>query len=86
MTWRIDQPVRVGAGVFAAIVEVRIDVRGVRHAVLGHGEKRPILYLLVRGDAVSGMDVQGKSVTRAEIERRFPTAIEQLGALLGEAR
>ncbi|MDJ0637976.1 MAG: hypothetical protein QNJ20_04020 [Paracoccaceae bacterium] len=81
MTWRIDQPVRAGTNIFAAIVETRINVLPTCRAVVGHGDKRPVLFLVHRGETVSGWDIHGNPCTEAEIERRYPTAIDQLKAL-----
>ncbi len=81
MTWSIDQPVRTGTNVFAAIVETRINILPTRRGVVGHGGKCPVMFLLRRGDTVSGWDIHGKPCTEAEIERRYPNAINQLNAL-----
>ncbi len=84
MRWHIDQPVQAGENTFAAIVETKIDIRLKRGVVIGQGEKRPFMYLMVRCDAVTGLDIHGNVYTKDEIEHLYPTAITQLGILLSK--
>ena len=84
MTWHVDPPVRIGPDVLAAIVEARVTVHTTDHAISGYADKHPVLYLFQRGDVVSGFDTRGRHLTRDEIERRFPDALERLDALLDE--
>ena len=82
MTWTIDQPVRAGTHVFAAIVVTRINILPTDRSVIGHGDKCPVMFLSLCGETVSGWDIHGIPCTEAEIERRYPSAIDQLAAML----
>jgi len=80
MKWELDTPVRVGGNVFAAIVEARVSVHATSRAMTANGDKRPLLFLLLNDDAVSGIDIDGKFYEAGEIARLYPTAIERLRA------
>ena len=82
MTWAVDTPMRVSGYAFAAIVEVRVSLRSSDRAMSANGEKRPLLFLLLKGDEVRGIDVNGHSYEAAEIELLYPHAIERLKVLL----
>lgn len=84
MNWGVDTPVRVGPFAFAAIVETRISVHSTGYALAGDGEKRPILFLLLRDEAASGIDIDGRTYETDEIEGLYPRAIAQMKALLRE--
>lgn len=78
MTWRIDPPRRVGALALAAIAEVDVDVAWVGRVLVGRAEKRPLLMLIARDGAVTGLDSHGRHYRASEIERRYPRAIAQM--------
>ena len=84
MNWVVDTPVRVGGYAFAAIVEVRVSLHSSNRAMSANGEKRPLLFLLLKGDEVSGIDVTGRVYDGGEIERHYPRAIARMKALLAE--
>ena len=81
MTWSIDPPVDTASGRFFALSErdCRLCTCGTK--LLGHGHKRPVIIILVEESGVSGVDMRGQHVSDAEIERRYPGALEALGAL-----
>lgn len=80
MKWSVDPPVRVGDCVCAAVVEVEISVRSGLRSLSARGEKRPILFLVERGGAVTGVDVNGHRYDEEEIEVLYPQAIAVLRA------
>lgn len=84
MTWAVDTPIRVGGFALAAIVEVRVSVHSPGQSVSANGEKRPLLFLLRRGEKVSGIDVKGHIFEAGEIDLLYPRAIERMIAMLKE--
>ena len=84
MTWTLDTPVRIGPMVFAAIAEVQVSVNMWGGRLVAAGDKRPVLALMVQGDSVMGVGLDGERVPPDEIEARFPDALAQLRAHLAE--
>ena len=82
MNWDIDTPVRIGAYDFAAIVETRLSIHSVGRTVVGHGEKQPLLFLLLGKDMAKGLDVKGRVYAADEIEALYPSAIERMAAMV----
>lgn len=80
MTWSVDPPVRVGALACVAIVEMDLSVRREGTALSAQGEKRPVMFLILKDGTVSGIDVHGHRYDREEIEYLYPDAIAQASA------
>lgn len=78
MTWSVDPPVRAGPVLVCAVVERRVDVRAGHRALSAVVEKRPVLLLVSREGRVSGFDLSGNPVSRAEIDRRYPGAADRI--------
>ena len=84
MSWAVDTPVRSGSYAFAAIVETKIAFRSGTGVMVAGGEKRPLLYLMLCDDLVSGVDPKGHFYAADEIELLYPQAIAQMDAQLGD--
>ncbi|MCK8483932.1 hypothetical protein MUY21_07775 [Aliiroseovarius sp. S2029] len=84
MTWSIDPPIQVGGYACAAVVEVDFSVRPFAGMLAGHGDKRPLLLLLLRDGVVRGFDLNGQVFQRDEIENLFPDAIVRMKNLLSD--
>jgi hypothetical protein len=82
MSWTVDRSIKVGDFTFAAIVETRIASRCTGRTMIAHGEKRPVLLLVMEGAAVRGIDMAGRACDADQIARLYPQAIEQMRAQL----
>jgi hypothetical protein len=68
MSWAIDPPVRAGSFTFSAIVETDISVQVAGTGLIGHGLKRPLLFLLEREGEVSVIDMNAQAHKVEELE------------------
>jgi len=84
MNWAVETPLRVDQDVFASIVETKTSVHKFGSGVAVDGEKRPVLFLLVRGGEVTAIDTRGKRLAAEDVEALFPNAIRRLFALISE--
>lgn len=85
MNWSVDPPIRVGHRVFAAVAERATEVYGIRAAGTCLGTKRPVLILVLERGQVRALDVTGRTLDLAAVERSFPQAVEHLRALVQDA-
>ena len=86
MKWSVDTPIHIGPFRCAAIVEIDVATHSSGPALLVHGEKRPVMVLVLQRDDVIGIDVNGHRCEREEIEHRYPRAIAQVRQHLGKPR
>jgi len=84
MIWAVDTPIYVEDYAFVAIVEVRVSVRSSGQSMAANGEKHPLLFLLLHGEKISGLDVNGHTYEAEEIDLLYPQAIEQMQEMLKE--
>ena len=84
MNWVVDTPARVDGVACVPIVETRVTVSHRGRFIAGHGEKRPVMILVFRGDGVSGFDLGGRMYEAEEIEQRYPQAVSKAAALLAQ--
>lgn len=85
MTWTLAPPVQAGPFACSAVVETRVKARAIGRWITVRADKRPVLILCLRDGEVFGLDLHGRRVEEADIEQRFPQAIEQLAARGKEA-
>lgn len=74
MTWKIDNPVRVGSLLCAGISETGMEEIGQGT----HGWKVPRLIIWVTETTAMGMDFKGNRYSADEIDLAYPSAIASL--------
>lgn len=77
MSWAIDTPLLVGDVIFTAIAEIKVSAHTSGSTLGGVAEKRPLLFLLVREDDATAVDINGHRYEADEIELLYPGAIDQ---------
>ena len=83
MTWSFERPIRVGSTTFAAIVETRISALNAFPYLRFAGQKRPRVVLIAWMDRIEAIDVKGRVLEAGDVDKRYPGAIAQLGAIVG---
>lgn len=85
MTWSVDTPRRVGDLTCAAIVECDVGAKEWLLRFYAHGEKRPLMILLLEAGEVRGIGLNGQLLNADEVEREYPGAVARFRDL-AEAR
>ena len=84
MTWSLETPVRAGGIACVPVVDSFVSVTANAHRIAGHGQKRPVLFLLFQKGAVTALDFRGRVRTVDDIERRYPGVLSKAAALVRE--
>jgi hypothetical protein len=78
MTWRLDPPIRIGHRIFAALTKVDISTHCAGKVILATADKRPRTILMLEGDKITALDLDGHVHTPANTADAYPIAVAQL--------
>lgn len=78
MSWFVDTSREVGGFVLTALGERRVSGGVCGSALSVTGTKMPHMVVILCSETCVGMDLHGNSCDAAELERRYPGAIEQI--------
>lgn len=72
MSVALDQPLRLGETIIAALSERTAGGVRIGPALAGHGSKRPVAILVHRDGLTTAFDVDGTAIPSADFDLRYP--------------
>ena len=81
MSWSLDMSIEYAGGRICALTEYESQLSTIGNVLVGHGRKVPCAIVLVVADKLSGVDLEGRALSKEDIAARFPGALETLSSL-----
>lgn len=78
MRWYLDPPIRVGQRVFAVLTQIETSAHSVGLLVLGTASKRPLTVLMLDGEQVTALDLDGHAHSPEETAQTYQAAVARL--------
>ena len=78
MTWSLDPLIEIRGCTFGAISERDCRLSAFGTTFVGRGKKRPAIILMIENDKILGWDMAGQPIDPADIERRYPGALDRI--------